>query len=316
MADVAATKREECILLYIKGRRWTHVLPALGIATLIGSATIVASAVGATSSGAASVQPAASSHGGSGAVTNYKNKLDKNTKGWCTYAEGCNGQIGNDYGTIDVVPQSYSNNGGYAAAVPGPTRSEKAYARVSGAGGYQETGSGCPSPGDENCTGPYILYGGSGTDSKFPKNGFDSSIQIYLDPSWAAANPGQVIDWDVSLNNNSGAFLEDFVFNLCSTANDGGGYYLSVSNNAGGCSTGPTEVTRAGWYTLETQFSSVGAAIAVNYIAINPNGSTALYQLEQPGIATRHAGGPNYGWFPDEDALGLPVANVSLTLAR
>jgi hypothetical protein len=310
-------QREEVTLLQIKQRRWARVLPALGIATIIGSATVVASAVDATASGAASAQPAASAHAASGAVTDYSNKLNRNTKGWCTYGQGCNGQVGSgDYGTIDVVSEHYSNDGGYAPAVKGPNKTETSYARISGAGGDQETSAGCPAPGDENCTGPYILFGGHGTYAKFPKNGVDSSIQVYLDPTWAAANPGQVIDWDVSLNNNTGAFLEDFVFNLCSTANDGGGYYVSTSNGAGGCSTGPTEVTTAGWYTFETQFSSVGAAISVNYILINPSGATSLYQLEQPGIATRDAGGPNYGWFPDEDALGLPIANDSLTVGR
>lgn len=240
----------------------------------------------------------------------------RHTKGWCTYAEGCNGQIGtNDYGPIDVVPESFSNDGGYAPAVAAPPK-QRAYARVSGAGVDQDSISGCPSPGDENCTGPYILYGGSGTDSLFPTNGFDSSIGIYLDPSWAATNPGQVIDWDVSLNDNSGSFLEDFVFNLCSTADNGGGYYVSVSNGAGGCSTGPTEVTTAGWYTFDTQFNNVGGQITVTYIMVGPSGTTDLYSLTHPGIAAAGAGGPNYGWFPDEDALGLPVADVSLTVGR
>jgi hypothetical protein len=276
----------------------------------IGLAVSTASASGAaTVSGA---RPAVSSHGSPGSVKNYKNTLKKNTKGWCTYAEGCNGQIGSDYGTIDIVPQSFSNDGGYAPSVPGPGK-QKSYARVSGAGVDQDSISGCSSPGSENCSGPYILYGGTGTDSVFPASGFVSTVKIYLDTNWASENPGQVVDWDVSLNDNTGNFLEDFVFNLCTTSDDGGGFYVSVSNGAGGCSTGPTEITTSGWYTFETQFSNVGTNIAVDYLLVNSSNQTELTDLEQPGISSADAGGPNYGWFPDEDALGLPVAQVSLT---
>ncbi len=300
----------------MKTKKWSFVAPIVGIAALIGSVGI-GTTVFAASAGAAAT-PAAASHGGpEGGVSNYKNTLSKNTKGWCTYAGGCNGQIGaSDYGTIDVVPASFSNDGGYAAGVPGPGKGhgQKAYGRVSGAGVDQDTSAGCASPGSENCTGPYILYGGSGTDSIFPtKTGFTSSVDLYLDTSWAAANPNQVVDWDVSLNDNTGAFLRDFVFNLCSTANNGGGFYVSISNGAGGCSTGPTEITTSGWYTFSQQFVSVGGQVVCYYSLTNSTNQSELFTLQQTGIATADAGGPNYGWFPDEDVLGLPVALVSLT---
>jgi hypothetical protein len=35
--------------------------------------------------------------------------------------------------------------------------------------------------------------------------------------------------------------------------------------------------------------------------------------IQQTAIQTADAGGPSYGWFPDEDVLGLPVAQISLT---
>jgi hypothetical protein len=273
--------------------------------------------IGITSSisGAATVHSRAASPGAAaGSVKNYKNTLARNTKGWCTYAEGCNGQTGaSDYGTIDVVPASFSNDGGYAAGAPGPGK-QKSYARVSGGGVDQDTIAGCAAPGSENCTGPYVLYGGTGTDSVFPTStGFLSSIKIYLDTNWANSNPGQVVDWDVSLNDNTGAFLRDFIFNMCSTTDGGGGFYVSVSNNAGGCSTGPTEVTASGWYTLEQQFYSIGGQIVADFLLVNSSGTTVERVLQETGIATADAGGPNYGWFPDEDVLGLPVAQISLT---
>ncbi len=294
-------------------RKRRGMASCIGAITLASTIGIGLSVMAAPASGAATVaRPAVTSHGAAGSVKKYSNTLKKNTKGWCTYAEGCNGQVGSDYGTIDVVPQSFSNDGGYAAAVAGPGR-QKAYARVSGAGTDQDSISGCPSPGSENCTGPYILYGGTGTYAVFPSSGFASSIKIYLDTAWAAANPGQVVDWDVSLNDNTGAFLRDFSFNLCTTADDGGGFYVSDANGAGGCSTGPTEITTSGWYNFEQQFYGIGGQIDVQYLVANSSSQTVFSNLDESGIAQGDAGGPNYGWFPDEDVLGLPVAQVSLT---
>lgn len=292
----------------------SHFVPVIRAVALVSSLAIGLIGLSSSISAAATVkgQPQASPGG-----VNYKNKLSSNTKGWCTYAEGCNGQIGaNDYGTIDIVPATFSNEGGYAAAAPGPG-TQKKYARVSGAGVDQDSITGCPAPGSENCTGPYVLYGGTGTDSVFPtKYGITSSVDIYLDTNWANANPGQVVDWDVSLNDNTGAFLRDFAFNLCSTSDNGGGFYVSTSNGAGGCSTGPTEVTTPGWYTFEHQFVSIGGQIAVDMIVTDSSGNIVSHSLQETGIATADAGGPNYGWFPDEDVQGLPVAQISLSTKR
>ena len=282
------------------------------VATLLlaGSVGLGVSGLSASVAGAAS--PSARSNGGPGSVTNYGNKLEHNTSGWCQVAQGCNGQQGSgDYGTIAVVKDSFSNDGGYGAAVPGPGVAKR-YARVSGAGTDVTSPTGCASPGSENCTGPYVLYGGSGTDSIFPSNGFTSSVKVYLDTAWADANPGQVVDWDVSLNDNTGSFLIDTVFNLCSTSDNGGGFYISTSNNAGGCSTGPTEITTSGWYTFEQLFSPVGGKVSLSYIVTNSSNTITFSSIDNTGFATSAVGGPNYGWFPDEDVQGLPVADILL----
>ena len=102
--------------------------------------------------------------GAAGSFPSYRNTFNSKTTGWCTAAQGCNGQVGaGDYGTIDIVPHTFSNEGGYAAAVPSPG-TQKHYARVSGAGSDQDSLAGCPAPGSENCTGPYILFGGTGKE--------------------------------------------------------------------------------------------------------------------------------------------------------
>jgi hypothetical protein len=274
-------------------------------------------------------------------VSHYANKLASSVRGWCTDTapnqsvplSGCDGML-NDWGTIDVVKSSFSNGGGYAPAVPAPSGNGKHYARVSGAPqstsqfwtlppGITEGQTGCSTPGEEACTGPFILFGNGanvGKESIFPANGFTSSIKIYLDTAWAGADPGQVVDWDVSLNSSAGAFAQDFMFNLCSTAAGGGGFYISSSNNAGGCTTGPFEETASGWYTFTHTFYWNAGQLDVQFTVTNAANTPVFQYLETessvPGIGTltspTQLGGPNYGWLPDEDVLGLPLAQESL----
>ncbi len=250
-------------------------------------------------------------------IPNYQNKLASNTNGWCTAAQGCNGQGGNqaDYGTIDIVKPSYSNYGGYADGAPAPA-GQKKYARITGAGLDQDTISGCPTPGYDAslntpyCEGPYVCFGGSCSEAVFPTNGFTSSILVYVDPTWAAANPGQEVDWDVGLNNTSGAYLNDNGFTMCTTAAGGGGFYVNL-NQFGSCNPSSEELTAAGWYTLKQDFQSVAGQIDVTYTLTPPTGP-AWSSVVNTGESTSSTGGPSYGWFADEDVLGLPIAQISL----
>jgi hypothetical protein len=250
-------------------------------------------------------------------IPNYKNKLTSNTNGWCPVTVPanlpCDGGAGN-YGTIDIVKSSFTNGGGYAPKAPAPSGQSK-YARVSGGqDGGVPTVTGCTVPGGENCTGPYTKFGSTVHHAVFPAGGFTTSIKMYIDAGWAGANPGQVIDWDVSLRDHTGGFLQDNAFNLCSTANAGGGFYISDSFGAGGCSTGPSELTVSGWYTFNLSFTVVGNQIYDTYSVLNSAATQVFANVVPTGHAPSATGGPDYGWLPDEDAIGLPIADVSLTV--
>jgi hypothetical protein len=279
----------------------------------------VATATGA-SVGAAVHRTPVVRNGGARPFSKYTNKLTKNTDGWCD-AQGSEPCDGNYYGTIDIVSSSNSNGGGanYAPSVPGPAGAHK-YARVTGGGpafgGYQTTSTGCPVPGSENCSGPYTDWGNATPPDGFPTStGFTTSIEIYLDTAWADANPGQVVDWDTALGTNTGGFLQDYVFNLCTTSAGGGGFYISASNNAGACSTGPTEITTSGWYTFDEQFSAVGLSNPVlveSGTVLNADAQSVFSNIDDTGDAISGVGGPWYGWLPDEDVNGLPIADATL----
>jgi hypothetical protein len=270
--------------------------------------------------------------GKDGIVYNYSNQFSSNTKGWCKETQGCNGGTANtDSGTISVANSSFNNYGGYASTIAAPTgQASSAFARVSGT---SDDFAGCTSaagPGSEACTGPYTIYGGAkkSPETIFPKYGFSSSIELYLDASWANANPGQILDWDVALNASSGTnfgyYLQDYMFNLCTTGANGGGFDISTSNNAGGCTAGPFEESTSGWYKFEHDFywSTTANALEVAYTIVNSTGQTVFQDTEPittniytSGPLTKsQLGGPDYGWFPDEDVLGLPAAQNTLTI--
>ena len=288
--------------------KWRAGGSVIGILALVGAMSIGVVGVSSSVAGARTAKVK---------IPSYKNKLTANTNGWCTPAQGCNGQAGgaSDYGTISIVKSSYSNYGGYGANTPSPTGKSK-FARITGAGVDQDTINGCPTPGYDAslnvpyCQGPYVCYLGSCAAAVFPTNGFTSSVMVYVDPTWAAANPGQQVDWDVGLNNTSGAYLSDNGFTMCTTTAGGGGFYVNL-NQFGGCNPSAEELTAAGWYTLKQVFQSVAGQIVVTY-SVTPAGGPAWTSVVNTGEPTSGTGGPSYLWFADEDALGLPVAQVSL----
>ncbi len=288
--------------------KWRAGGSVIGILALVGAMSI--GMVGISSS-------VAGAHTTKVKIPNYKNKLSANTNGWCTPAQGCNGQGGNaaDYGTIAIVKPSSGNYGGYGNTAPAPT-GQKKFARITGAGLDQDTISGCPTPGYDAslntpyCEGPYVCYGGSCSEAAFPTNGFTSSIMVYIDPTWAAANPGQNVDWDVGLNNTSGSYLNDNGFTMCTTTAGGGGFYVNI-NQFSSCNPSAEELTTAGWYTFNQDFQSVAGQVVVTY-SITPPSGPAWTSVVNTGEATSGTGGPSYGWFADEDVLGLPIAQISI----
>ena len=56
--------------------------------------------------------------------------------------------------------------------------------------------------------GPYVCYGGSCSEVRLPDERIHLVDHGLRRPHWAAANPGQEVDWDVGLNNTSGTLPE------------------------------------------------------------------------------------------------------------
>jgi hypothetical protein len=299
----------------LRSNRRSGSRSALARIAVAGSIAMGVIALTATASSAASLSPqSAKPAGGSGKMHNYHNTLIKNSNGWCDGVGDapCDGLPG-DYGTIDIVSHTFTNSGGYANGPLAGPGGQKYYARISGGqDGGTEGISGCTPTGTENCSGPYTLWGPKNVShpTVFPTNGFSTSIKIYLDTVWANTYPGQLVGWDNAVSNTSGGFLQDQTFDICSQT---GGFSITTAFGSGGCSVQPATITTSGWYTFNEDFTSQAGELYGAYSIHNASSTQVFSQVVDTGLATSGVGGPRYGWFPDEDVLGLPIAQVSLT---
>src|SRR6266849_6526673 len=60
--------------------------------------------------------------------------------------------------------------------------------------------------------GPYTKWGGY--SSIFPPGGYSTGVDIYLDVPYAQSHPDTRFDWSSAINDASGNFRRDFVFNV------------------------------------------------------------------------------------------------------
>jgi hypothetical protein len=277
----------------------------IGVLALTGCVGLAVMSTSASVSGATTAL-----HKQTGVAKNWKNKLSSNTNGWCNNPvnAACDGSA-TGYGTIEIVKHSFTNFNSYAPAVPGPGGQSK-YARLSGAESPPaavETLHGCTVPGGENCTGPYTKFQNPWVmnHTVFPTGGYTTSIKIYLDASWAAANPGQVVNWDVGLTGITDTYLSDNSFALTSS---GGGWLLGLGTDA---TAGPTLLSTSGWYTFNLTFTAVAGEVFATYSVLNSASTSVFASSQDTGSTQAATGGVRYGWFDNEDVLGLPVAQVS-----
>jgi hypothetical protein len=294
----------------MNARRNTLVIVALSGALLFGlTSTAEASPAGGDQGSA----PAAHSP----KVRNFTNKFTRSTAGWCNVnGWTCDGMPG-DAGTITRTESDSSTNA-YAPDIA--AQSGHWYATVDGA---TEGTAVCPTypSEDESCDGPYTSWGNrKGNYDTFPSDGFRTSLDIYLDTSWANANPGIEFEWDTGVNQSDGQFGQDVLF----TAQTGsGGFTVGAGNNTQSSVPTPTAtIGTSGWYRFSEAFAvnastgEVEATLSITDDATAspvPGASWVLPVVFNGVPATpSEMGGPLYGWFPNENIPELPIDNSTL----
>ena len=150
------------------------------------------------------------------AATFFFQGFETDTTGWFNFSNG----------SIIGVPSGYTSGGGYVNGVASSSGSFHSRLRINPTDPDNPT---C-SPGSSDCIGPFTHWGGY--EPVFPEPGYMTQVDIYLDVAFAATHPDYRFDWDSAINDFSGSFLRDFVFNV-GTAPDGpAGFLVNASTNA------------------------------------------------------------------------------------
>jgi hypothetical protein len=159
-----------------------------------------------------------------------------------------------------------------------------------------------------------------GYSSTFPKNGYSTSVDIYLDVTKATGDLR--FDWSSAINKPDGNHKRDFIFHVGSYANEPGKFYVSASNNAPGDpktsldGLESLEITQSGWYTFKHEFKNDGGVLAV-VMNVGPKGGqsqrqwTLMTETDAIGGEAGEVGGNRYAWLVTNDFQGLALDNVT-----
>lgn len=178
---------------------------------------------------------------------------------------------------------------------------------------------------------PLDTLGGSaftrwgGYSSVFPAVGYITALDIYLDVNTAAANDTR-FDFTSAINDNTGAFHRDFVFNGgfyndSDTTGSGNRFVISASNNAGrggafpkNPGRTPIAITTSGWYTFQHHFRDNSGVLAVDLsIVDSSNAVIHTWTLSDPTDTMSIIGGNRYGWFASNEFSFLAIDNTKRT---
>ena|SRR5438477_2662417 len=235
--------------------------------------------------------------------------FEKNTNGWFP---------GSDRNIVRV-PSGYVSGTGYASGIP------------SAAGHYHAR---LDMPGcTMDCDGPFTRWGGY--SSVFPPGGYLTQLDIYLDTAWAATHHVPLVkdyrfDWISAINDNTGAFLRDFVFNVGTTPT---GYIIQTSTNSTRSGANPnvpcpspsvadppntcrppTPINTSGWYTFRHIFRDNGAGrLEVDFEIVRQDTQTLIAHQSIFADPISVVGGNRYGWFSNEEINDLAIDNALRT---
>jgi hypothetical protein len=231
----------------------------------------------------------------------YFNGFETNTAGWFNYSGATVTRVAS--GDVSAT---------YASGVSAATGSD--YARL----GIDPSPSSCIFGGGTAPIfyGPYTNWGGY--SAIFPPGGYSTGVDIYLDVPYAQSHPDTRFDWSSAINDASGNFRRDFVFNV---GTDALGFVMTGGNNSTRCGANPADpghapvvhITQSGWYTFKHTFSGVsGGPLAVTLEVVQKSTGAVLgtwVRSDPTDIIGTTVGGNRYGWFVQNEFDGLAIDN-------
>jgi hypothetical protein len=175
--------------------------------------------------------------------------------------------------------------------------------------------------------GGYNFGAGNAVPTAFQE--YSTSLDIYLDVNAGIANDSR-FDWDSAINNSSGTFKRDFIFNggfynASDITGPGAGtnrFVISASNNSQPGSAfaknpgrDPIAISTTGWYTFEHHFYDDGGVLAVDLSIFDSSDNLVhSWTLSDPTDLIGGVGGNRYGLFTDRD-FSVAFDNSTLSTA-
>jgi hypothetical protein len=265
--------------------------------------------------------------GAAGASRTYVQDFETSTAGW----------INNPPGTIHRVPSGYFSPTGFASGILSAHGNWHARLR--------EAPCDVTRLAPPACFGPFTRWGKTtSANPTFPNGGYMTEVDVYLDVQWVATNSGRDdyrYDWSSAINDNTGNFRRDFVFNVGTPltkleALAMPGYYINASTNAtrsgafpqNPCpnpSTAPNycripvKITQSGWYTFRHSFyprHHMGTDyLAVDFTVLRHDGVVmanwfiSVTDTQDPVNSDRmtRTGGDRYGWIVINEIEDLAI---------
>src|SRR6185369_1757848 len=119
---------------------------------------------------------------------------------------------------------------------------------------------------------------GGDSSAIFPPGGYTTGVDIYLDVPYAMSHPDTRFDWSSAINDPTGNFRRDFVFNV---GTDALGFVITGGNNATRCGANPADpghspvvhIVTSGWYTFKHAFTGAPGGPLSVALTVSPVGS-------------------------------------------
>ncbi len=192
------------------------------------------------------------------------------------------------------------------------------------------------------CQGAFTRWGGYNKDWT---GGYTTQVDVYFDVAYAIAHPdsyggniacltadpsdtscpGTRFDFSSAINDSTGNFLSDFVFNVGTgpdgppTCPGGQGFVMTASTNAFRSGANPYNpgkdpfcISTSGWYTLRHTFKDVGGFLVVDMDLMQGNAIVHHWSITTTN-AIASVGCNRYGWFANEEIWDLAIDNSQMT---
>jgi hypothetical protein len=173
--------------------------------------------------------------------------------------------------------------------------------------------------------GGYNYGAGNNVPTAFQE--YITSVDIFLNVAGGFANNTR-FDFDSAINNSSGSFLRDFIFNAGfyndTDGSPGSGtnrFVFSASTSsqpndtfAKNPANSPIAIDTTGWYTFEHHFYDNAGSLAVDMSIYDSSDALVNNWTLNTTDLIASVGGNRYGWFDYNELPVLAFDNASLTI--